>query len=117
MGKRAVGLCLGVWLLSSAHAVMATRDPTIPLRVLFQGNYGMSASAVGAVAPVKHQFQVTAILMSRDGKLAVVDGEVVGENDQIGNARVKTIEKERVVLVTSEGEQIELKVLNVSVKG
>ena len=81
-------------MLVLTQPIWALTDPTQP-------------AAYIAPSATKAEFELTSVLVSGQRKVAVINGRVVAEGDQLGKAKVTRIEKQQVLL-SSGGKMIKL---------
>lgn len=105
MGKNLLVFALIVF---SSIGYAEYRDPTEP------ASYAASKSKFKPSEAIT-DFMLDAIFVSEDKAVAVVNNQIVKIGDSIGDAKIKSIDLEKVILVTERGE-IVLHLLTESVK-
>lgn len=104
------GLLFALLCLSAVQSVAAPlEDPTRP------PSFVGSASGDDATQNVAPVWRVNSILISKQRRMAVVNGKTVKQGDQVDNARVIRISPTAVTLRTSE-ETLTVKLLPAQVK-
>lgn len=105
-----VVVLLFLFLLADIRLVFAAEvmsfDPTDP-----SGNGGSAASLLSGNKEKKKEEvglpKLSTIILGKNSRLAVIDGQRIKEKDQIGGYIVKTISRKEVVLVKS-GKEVRL---------
>ncbi len=100
----AIGVALTI--TGAAHARGELRDPTRPPD---------AAPADRGAARAESAWTLTAILVAQGRRIAVVNGRPVQTGEAVGEATVKHIARERVVLATRKGD-LTLKLVQNQVK-
>ena len=86
--------------LVSSISVADLRDPTRPASYVMSGSSSQAASEAPA-------YQLQAVFYSPTQRGALINGQRYHVGDQLGNARIQSINVDRVTLLTPEG-QLEL---------
>lgn len=77
-------------------------DPMRPPAWLLESDYGSSSNSTKKVS----QFSLQQIIISKNKKVAVVNGSVMTEGMKLGNAKLLRIYADKVRMKTSKGIEI-----------
>ena len=77
-------------------------DPMRPPAWLLESNYGLATKSAKEIS----QFSLQQILISKNKKIAVVNGSVMTEGAKLGNAKLLKIYANKIRMKTSKGIEI-----------
>jgi hypothetical protein len=84
-------------------AVSSVKNPIDPTKTSEQGF--PKASLEEIVPPPATEKRISFILINKNRRLAIIDGKLVHEGDNVDNHTIARIEKDKILLKNKEGEK------------